>query len=210
MYFFFTLAFVCLCCVDLFFFFSLRMVSFLNCFSKIIFLLYGKILRGYVETILVSSCVVSRRMHLTNAAVQYGDERIRVPGSQSFTHEDWSRSMLEDYIQHHSRFQKSDIFQVETWPKICEIVRRVTRAWSKDIGGHRRRSFELLGFDIILDSELNPLLIEVNQGPSFVGEVSLFLWPGFLWEWGVLFRALRFFIPLHFICFFLPYLFWCS
>jgi tubulin polyglutamylase TTLL6/13 len=33
--------------------------------------------------------------------------------------------------------------------------------------------FEILGFDIMLDSDLNPYLIEVNHTPSFTADTPL-------------------------------------
>jgi hypothetical protein len=38
--------------------------------------------------------------------------------------------------------------------------------------GHRRFTFELLGFDIMLDENLKPYLIEVNTNPGTISKVE--------------------------------------
>ncbi len=51
------------------------------------------------------------------------------------------------------------------FPKLAKIVRDTLRsAW--DVVEHRPNSFELFGFDFVLDSRLEPWLIEVNLSPA--------------------------------------------
>lgn len=51
------------------------------------------------------------------------------------------------------------------WPRICNIISTTLHAGARHLV-HRDRSFELLGFDILLDQRLNPWLLEVNLSPS--------------------------------------------
>ncbi len=50
-------------------------------------------------------------------------------------------------------------------PKLSKIIRdTVYSSW--DVVEHRPNSFELFGFDFVLDHRLNPWLIEVNLSPA--------------------------------------------
>jgi hypothetical protein len=51
------------------------------------------------------------------------------------------------------------------WARIADVVRRSLFA-VHDVIGHQPNSFELLGYDIMIDAALRPWLIEVNSSPS--------------------------------------------
>ena len=58
-----------------------------------------------------------------------------------------------------------DTWRDQIWPKIKEKV-VTTLKLSKQHLTHRHLSFELLGYDVILDSQLTPWLLEVNMSPA--------------------------------------------
>jgi hypothetical protein len=49
--------------------------------------------------------------------------------------------------------------------RIADIVVQTVKSWPKT-GGHRPCSFELLGFDLLVDSKGNVWLLEVNTNPG--------------------------------------------
>lgn len=66
------------------------------------------------------------------------------------------------------------------WAKIHDIIiktiisveDKIFTACKKNLS-HRSNCFELLGFDVIIDSELKPWLLEVNMSPSLTGDSPL-------------------------------------
>jgi hypothetical protein len=99
-----------------------------------------------------------RFLHLTNHQVQKESQHFEaapVPESQ------WSSIQFKQYLEKK--------FGVRTWEerikqRLDQIIVSTLRAWPHT--GHRKNRFEVLGFDILLDEDLGPWLLEVNTDPG--------------------------------------------
>jgi hypothetical protein len=72
-----------------------------------------------------------------------------------------SSTQIKTMIYEHNGVEWDKLIQ----PKIEDIILTTIQACSFKMK-HRDRSFEIYGFDIFLDSELNPWLLEVNLSPA--------------------------------------------
>lgn len=55
---------------------------------------------------------------------------------------------------------------VKTLISVAPQVNYQLKNFSKNVSPNQNTSFELFGFDVILDQNLRPWLLEVNTGPS--------------------------------------------
>eukprot|EP00698_Gefionella_okellyi_P011195 TRINITY_DN2943_c0_g1_i1.p1 TRINITY_DN2943_c0_g1~~TRINITY_DN2943_c0_g1_i1.p1 ORF type:complete len:385 (+),score=55.38 TRINITY_DN2943_c0_g1_i1:2091-3245(+) len=101
--------------------------------------------------------VSNRFVHLTNHQIQKESDTYQtsgIPGNQ------WSRDEFVNYLNIHNG--------TEAWSRLQAAIRTMLgvslQAWPSS--GHRNNSFELLGYDIMIDDALQPWLIEINANPG--------------------------------------------
>lgn len=107
--------------------------------------------------------VLTLEMHLTNVAVQ--------KNSSNYDEERGGKYLLDKlrlYIL--SRF--GDEPTEKAFFDIQELVIKTLIATSKIISNDKR-CFELYGFDVMLDANLKPWLIEINGSPSMTASTAL-------------------------------------
>ncbi len=112
-------------------------------------------------------------MHLTNYSVNKKSQNFKIE-EDTFDGLKWSLSQLWAY------FKENGVDFTDTWNRIKDIVIKTifliadeTNKTVKKLTKHKGTLFELYGFDIILDSHLNPTLLEVNLNPSLACESEL-------------------------------------
>lgn len=75
-------------------------------------------------------------------------------------------SVMDDvFLKEYLRNNRNIDWNEEIQPRVEEIVIEALRACSKNMV-QRERSFEIYGFDILFDDNLNPYLLEVNLSPA--------------------------------------------
>jgi tubulin monoglycylase TTLL3/8 len=98
-------------------------------------------------------------IHLTNNSIQKNSELFEnseIEGSM------WYSEELAEYIKKNTG---SDLWELKIKPKVKEIV-MYSLECVQEIVDNRKNSVELYGFDIMIDEEYNPWLIEINASPA--------------------------------------------
>lgn len=101
-----------------------------------------------------------RYVHLTNPPVQKGNAEVR-----------WG-SMNTDVHRYYERLASEGIDAQALKQRIHDAVTKVTLACSEEarllasyLPGDHSHCYELLGFDVLIDADLNPWVLECNLGP---------------------------------------------
>eukprot|EP00928_Gymnodinium_smaydae_P004777 TRINITY_DN11631_c0_g1_i3.p1 TRINITY_DN11631_c0_g1~~TRINITY_DN11631_c0_g1_i3.p1 ORF type:complete len:461 (-),score=61.14 TRINITY_DN11631_c0_g1_i3:167-1549(-) len=110
-----------------------------------------------------------REMHLTNYSIQkYVETDHDGDSSNSPPVCKWSLSQLDSYLQ------SIGVNSSEVHAKIHDVIVKTIIAVEADIYVRAESpSFELYGFDVLVDSELKPWLLEVNIYPSLSSSSEL-------------------------------------
>jgi hypothetical protein len=101
-------------------------------------------------------------VHLTNYSVQkyYKDFSKFEEGNEVSFNE------FQNFIDIQYPDKKINVFK-DIYPKICEIIKITMSSVKNKINAFdRHSSFEIFGYDFILDSEFTPFLLEINTNPG--------------------------------------------
>ncbi len=111
----------------------------------------------------------NRFIHLTNYSVNKNNENFiaNTNSEQDNTGSKWSLTALKSYLQSQNINTEIIIERIEEIliKTILSIENTTFSAFDTQVP-YRNNCFELLGFDVLLDSHLRPWLLEVNLSPS--------------------------------------------
>ena len=118
----------------------------------------------------------NRFMHLTNYSVNKNSSNFdkNISSEDNFTGSKWTLKAYRKY------FKENNLDFETLWKKISDIVTKAiicagdqTISTVKKLTTHTNNLFELYGFDILIDENLNPCLLEINLNPSLNCDTEL-------------------------------------
>jgi len=105
--------------------------------------------------------VNNRYIHLTNDAVQ---KKLEDYGK----FESGNKLSYPEFQKYLDGMKIECDFVKDLVPKMKAMAQHSVRAVSRKLDPHRRSfSFEIYGYDFMIDEDLNPWMIEVNTNPCF-------------------------------------------
>lgn len=99
-----------------------------------------------------------RYVHLTNNSVAKNSKNRKFIGDGNM----WFSEELEDYLQ--ERYGRN-VWEEEVVPKMKQLVKNSLLCTGASLSD-QKGCFELFGYDILIDNNFNPWLIEINSSPT--------------------------------------------
>jgi len=147
--------------------FDLRIYVLVTSFSPLEAFIYK---RGYARLSsrpynLIAGELTDRFIHLTNAAVNRQNQSASVLEClrDASSEEAGGTKCSLEYLWR--KLEESNIDTEAVWKGICDVVVK-SLVCADDVIPNQPNSFELFGYDIMIDEDLKPWLIEVNSSPS--------------------------------------------
>ena len=114
-----------------------------------------------VSNELYSMDITNIKVHLTNAAIQNRQAK----KSKNFEKIYGGSKISLDMLRYKLRKQYGIDFDSVIWPQVKDIITKVFICCQNDIP-YCPSTFEMFGFDVIIDSDLKCWLLEINSSPS--------------------------------------------
>ena len=142
--------------------FDIRLYALITCSGGVLQAYYYN--EGYIRTSSKEfniNNVTNKLIHLTNDAVQkYSEDYGKFEMANKLSYSD-----LQRYLDAHYK-EKNINFLQDVAPQLKALVKDTVQAtYLKLDPKHRAYSFEIFGYDFMLDEALKPWLIEVNTNP---------------------------------------------
>jgi len=157
--------------------FDLRVYAVVTSFDPLRIYVYDEGLARFAsEPYKAKGAKGNRYMHLTNYSInKKSDKFVQNEDAESDNvGNKWSLSALNKYLE------QMGVDVTLLWSKIYDVIIKtllsaetiITPAVRKMVP-YRNNCFELFGFDILIDSDLKPWLVEVNLSPSLANDSPL-------------------------------------
>ena len=137
--------------------FDLRQWVLVTSYSPLVIYMFNSCYFKICGSEFVLDDIKDKYRHISNFSIQKNNERV------SRSELIMSVTQFVDHLREHFGIEID--WQKDMVPKLAKIIKNTMYAgW--DVIEHKSNSFELYGFDFILDYKLNPWLIEVNRSPA--------------------------------------------
>lgn len=157
--------------------FDLRIYVVITCYEPLRIYIYKEGLARFAsETYTAKFNKNNKYMHLTNYSVNKKNDNF--VQNENIEHDDYGfKWSLSAFCKH---LETVGINMSLLWSRIFDVILKtlacgenyVLQAQKKN-GMHRQNCFEVFGFDVLLDSDLKPWLVEVNLSPSLSSDSPL-------------------------------------
>lgn len=136
--------------------FDIRLYSLVLSFNPLIFYTFrGGFCRLTSRPYTIDD-FANREVHLTNVAVQTQSDAYDARSGGK-----WDTQSLRQYIKHLHGYERTD--------QVFSMIQNIMNTSLLSVESHvisDRHCYELYGYDILIDSDLRPWLIEINSSPS--------------------------------------------
>ena len=159
--------------------FDLRLYVLVTSFEPLRVYIYEEGLARFASEPYTQSSMSSRYSHLTNYSVNKKNEKFvqNTDWRADDVGHKWSLKALKNHLD--SVGVDMDLL----WSRIYDMVIKTILSMEnvvvdsiRKLALHRNNCFDLFGFDVMIDSNLKPWLIEVNLSPSMATEAPLDLY----------------------------------
>lgn len=152
--------------------FDLRLYVLVTSFSPLEAFVYGDGFARLATRPFSLNAASDKLVHLTNASIQKKVGEMPLPLRSATAQEAGGTKCSLVYLWQKLKQQRSDFDQEKTWRDICLVILKSLVCVEDNIA-HQTNSFEVFGYDVILDADCRPWLLEVNASPSMARESKL-------------------------------------
>lgn len=137
--------------------FDIRQWVVVTSWNPLVIWIYGEMYVRFGAEDYNMDMIGNKFMHLTNNSVtKHCEKEHKIKGNM------WSQ---EEFVNYLKDAYHGNVWETKIRPRIHKIIVTALQS-TEDVVIHRENSFELFGYDVMIDENLNSWLIEVNCSPA--------------------------------------------